>query len=260
MEWLIIFFYRTDSNRYSMVSSSDNYHSGSGGFDAMTVDSTLYGGTQRPRYDSNALLMLPAPLAGLGKPPTSSSGGASRSSEDAYMSDVGSSSHQRLIPSPTSPDQYNDSFEAPAPRYPVGNSSFETQISRAAGNNGAVLRNPTLSSHYPGETANPFYNSEPYAAGYEDAVTFEPEYPASAATTITPTHRHQQSRGISLSDNGPVPGPEGVRRVSRPTGKSTRPPSQTAANQNRYSRASSYALPPGAAPPQPSGYSASSHG
>lgn len=234
-----------------MVSSSENYHAGSGGFDASTMDSTLYNGTQRTRHDSNALLMLPAPLAGLGKP-TSSSTGASRSSEDAYMSDVGSSSHQRLIPSPTSPDQYTESLEAPAPRYPVGNTSFESQISRGAGNNVPVLRNPTLSSNYPGETTNPFHNSEPFTVGYETAATFETheEYPALPPTT---TNR-QQSRGVSLSDYGPVPGPEGVRRVSRPVTKSARPTSQTPPNQNRYSRASTYVLPPGAAPPQPSGY------
>jgi chitin synthase len=58
-------------------------------------------------------------------------------------------------------------------------------------------------------------------------------------------------RGVSLSDNGPVPGPDGVRRVSRPPARRTSQPPQ----QNRYSRTTSlYAtLPPGAAPPQPNG-------
>jgi chitin synthase len=252
---------KMDSNRYSLVSSSDNYHPGSGGFDASTTDSALYNGSQRPRHDSNTLLMLPAPLAGLGKQTSSTTGGASRSSEDAYMSDIGSSSHQRLIPSPTSPDQYNESFEAPTPRYPMGNTSFESQISRASGNSGPVLRNPTLSSHYPGETTNPFHNSEPYtAAGYETAVAPEPseEYPASPPN---PTSRQQQGRGVSLSDRGPVPRsetrPEGVRRVPRPVSKNARPSSQTPPNQNRYSRASTYVLPPGAAPPQTSNYGGS---
>jgi chitin synthase len=195
--------------------------------------------------------MLPAPL---GRPPTSSSGALSRSSEDNYTSDLGSTSHQRLIPSPGSLDHYTDAYEAPAPRYPVGNLSFESQISRTAGGTGAVLRNPTVSSQYPGETPNPFRSSEPYSAGYEDQHAFsaEPEEYASSPTTATPlTYRQQQGRGVSLSDHGPVPGPEGVRRVARPVSKTTRPPSQTAPNQNRYSRGSIYNLPPGAAPPQP---------
>lgn len=256
-------FYRTDSNRYSIASNSDNYHPGSGGFDVSTVDSALNNGGQRPRNDSNTLLMLPAPLAGMGRPATSSSGGLSRSSEDAYISDVASTSHQRLIPGLGSPDY--DAYEAPSPRYPVAaNSSLESQISRTAGTAGAVLRNPTLSSQYPGETPNPFRNSEPYSAGYEDqnaGYSTEPEEYVSFPSPSTPntgtpfTHRSQQSRGVSLSDHGPVPGPEGVRRVSRPTGKTTRPTSQTPPNQNRYSRGSTYNLPPGAAPPQTGGYS-----
>jgi chitin synthase len=199
--------------------------------------------------------MLPAPL---GRPPISPNG-VSRSSEDNYTSDVGSTSHQRLIPSPGSPDQFNDAYEAPTPRYPVANASFESQISRTAGGTGAVLRNPTMSSQYPGETPNPFRNSEPYSAGYEDQnATFsaEPEEYAPSLTTTTPlTHRQQQSRGVSLSDHGPVPGPGGVRRVSRPTSKTARPTSQTLPNQNRYSRGSTYNLPPGAAPPQSGGHS-----
>jgi chitin synthase len=189
--------------------------------------------------------MLPAPL---GRPP---SGGVSRSSEDHnYTSDVGSISHQRLLQE--SPDQYHETFEAPTPRYPVvGNTSVESQISRTAGSTGAVLRNPTLSNQYPGETQNPF------SAGYDDqhtAFTAEPEeYPPTPTTATALTHRQLQGRGISLSDYGPVPGPEGVRRVSRPMSRNARPPSQTLPNQNRYSRASSHNLPPGAAPPQPGG-------
>jgi len=248
-----VFDKKTDSNRYSIASNSDHYHPDSGGFDSSTVDSAQYNNAQRPRHDSNTLLMLPAPL---GRPPTSSSGGLSRSSEDNYTSDVGSNSHQRLIPA--SPDQYIDSYDTPTPRY-TANPSFESQISRTAGSTGAVLRNPTMSNQYPGETPNPFRNSEPYSAGYEDqhmAFSAEPEEYPSSPTTATPlTHRQLQSRGVSLSDRGPVPGPEGVRRVSRPTSKTTRPTSQTPPNQNRYSRGSTYNLPPGAAPPQPSSYS-----
>ena len=175
------------------------------------------------------------------------------------MSDVGSSSNQRLIPGPTSPDMYSpDSYDAPAPRYSA-NTSFESQISRAAGGTGAVLRNPTLSSQYPGETSNPFRMSEPLSVGSEEhqAYNAEPEeYPTSSvsAALLTGPARNLQGRGFSLSDNGPVPGPGGVRRVSRPISKTPRPTSTTPPNQNRYSRGSSYNLPPGAAPPQPSGY------
>jgi len=64
-----------------------------------------------------------------------------------------------------------------------------------------------------------------------------------------PSARGGGGRGVRLMDSGPVPGPEGVRRVSRPTGR--RPTSQTP-SQNRYSRNSTMLnLPPGAAPPQP---------
>ena len=171
------------------------------------------------------------------------------------MSDVGSSSNQRLIPSPASPDYPTDSYEAPAPRYPA-NTSFESQISRTAGGTGAVLRNPTLSSQYPGETSNPFQMSEPLSVGFEEhqAYNVEPEEYSTSPVSVTAPGRNQQGRGISLSDNGPVPGPGGVRRVSRPISKASRPTSTTPPNQNRYSRGSSYNLPPGAAPPQAGGY------
>lgn len=248
---------RTESNRYSIASGSDNYHP-SGGFDSSTMESG-YNAPPRQRHDSNTLLTLPAPL---GRPPTSTSsvhGGFSRSSEDqAYMSDIGSSSNQRLIPSPASPEYPNDAYETPAPRYPAS-ASFESQISRTAGATGAVLRNPTLSSQYPGETSNPFRVSEPLSVGFEEqqAYSAEPEeYPISpvSASPLTAASRNHLGRGVSLSDNGPVPGPGGVRRVSRPISKAPRPTSTTPPNQNRYSRGSSYNLPPGAAPPQAGGY------
>jgi len=212
---------------------------------------------QRPRNENNTLLMLPAPL---GRPTTSSSGAVSRSSEDNYLSDGGSTSNQRLVGSPGTPD-YDSQYEAPQPRYPAAaNASLESQVSRTAGNAGGVLRNPTSSNRYPGETANPFRNSEPYTAGYDDAQGYstEPEeYPASptTATPLTARQQQQQARGVSLSDHGPVPGPGGVRRVAaRPVSKGPRPTSQTPPNQNRYSRGSTYNLPPGAAPPQAGGY------
>ncbi|KIJ66533.1 glycosyltransferase family 2 protein [Hydnomerulius pinastri MD-312] len=239
------------SNRYSMASNSDTNHPASnGGVDESTTESTpsvphTTGGGPRSRHDSSGLLMLPAPLAvsrTLTSGASASSVGVSRSSEDAaYMSDVGSTSNQRLVSTPQ--DQYVDSYsESPAPRYP----QFDAQVARAAGTNGGVLRNPTLSSQYPGETQNPF-RSEPHVAAYDDqygGYTTEPE-------DILPHVPGRQSRGVSLSDNGPVPGPEGVRRVARPTGR--RPTSQ-APPQNRYSRSSTaYNLPPGAAAPQPGG-------
>lgn len=174
------------------------------------------------------------------------------------MSDIGSTSNQRLVATPGS--EYEPAYEAPQPRYPIAaNASLESQVSRTAGNAGGVLRHPTSTNQYPGETPNPFRNSEPYTAGYDDshAYSTEPEeYPASPTTATPLTQRQQAMRGVSLSDRGPVPGPGGVRRVSRPVSKGPRPTSQTPPNQNRYSRGSNYTLPPGAAPPAPgAGYS-----
>ena len=227
-----------DSNRYSMASTSDINHPPSGP-DSLTSESSPsvpYGATQR--HDSTGPLVLPPPLTTSRVLASASTVGMSRSSEDVtHMSDVGSVSNQRLVPSPQ--DQYSDYSETQVPRYP----QFDVQVARAAGTNGGVLRNATISNHYPGETQNPFRPSEVQAAAYDEqygGYTTEPE-------EHIPGQR--QSRGVSLSDNGPVPPPEGVRRVARPR----RPPSQTP--QNRYSRSSTFNLPPGAAPPQPgSGY------
>ncbi|KII94232.1 glycosyltransferase family 2 protein [Plicaturopsis crispa FD-325 SS-3] len=237
------------NNRYSLASNSDTYHAPSQGFDSSTLESGTYASGPRPRQDSNTLLMLPAPLA-VNRPTTSltnsSSAGISRSSEDNYMSDMASGSHQRLIPSPQSDQE-------PDRRY---QSNFESQVSRAAGNNNAVLRNNTVGSQYPGETQNPFRNSEPQTVGYDEHASYsaEPlEYgrgPTSAAISRQ-QQQQMQGRGVSLSDGGPVPGPEGVRRVSRAPNR--RSSSQTP-NQNRYSRGSTYNLPPGAAPPQSGPY------
>lgn len=248
-----------DSNRYSLNSNSDNYHPGSNGFDSSTTDSAANTGAQRPRNDANALLMLPAPL---GRPTTS----LSRSSEDvAYMSDGGSTSNQRLISSPASPE-YDGTYETPQSKYPAAaNASLESQLSRTAGNAGVILRNPTLSNQYPGETPNPFRNSEPYSAGYDEThggYTADPEdYSGSSSTPTQYTQRQLQGgRGVSLSDHGPVPGPGGVRRVSKPVSKTPRPASQTPPAQNRYSRGSTSNLPPGAAAPQPGGYTGGGYG
>lgn len=232
-----------------MASTSDiNHPPSNGGPDSSTSESSPsvpYGARQRHDSGPPGPLVLPAPLSTnriLVSAASASSVGMSRSSEDvAYASDLASMSNQRLVSSPQ--DQYSDVHsETHVPRYP----QFDAQVARTAGTNGGVLRNTTQSSMYPGETQNPFRAAEVQAVAYDDqyvGYTAEPEeLPPHVAS-------QRQSRGVSLSDNGPVPGPDGVRRVARPR----RPTSQ--APQNRYSRASTaYNLPPGAAPPQGGAY------
>ncbi|KAK7695219.1 hypothetical protein QCA50_002409 [Cerrena zonata] len=247
-----------DSNRYSMASNSDTFHPPQQPYDSTTYDSSYASsGTPRPRQDSNQLLMLPAPLAVTRNALTTTSTQASasttvlsRSSEDGY-SEVGS--QQRLVPSPGH-DSYTEEYDTPpvAARYQSqqSGSPFQDRVSRTATQNAGVLRQATT-SQYPGETQNPYSYQ---LSGYESPVAYTaepdelPNVPATAHPVASPYNR---SRGISLADNGPVPGPEGVRRVSRQPNK--RPTSQ-APPQNRYSRSSSSPypnLPPGAAPPQP---------
>ncbi|KAI0068065.1 hypothetical protein BV25DRAFT_513849 [Artomyces pyxidatus] len=255
-------FYEPKSNspkRYSMVSNSDTGASPSQGFDGSTMDSYAFNnaGNSRPRYDSNQLLTLPAPLA-LGRPsptPGASSSSVARSSEDVYSSD-NSSAHQRLISTPNSANEFypEDTYNSPVSpptRYGSSQPNVASQVQRTAGSN-AVLRHTTVSSQYPGETPNPYHNPQ---AGYTDHTAYvaEPEEYMSpplvnTSASPSPPGHPRGGRGVSLSDNGPVPGPDGVRRVARPT--SRRPTSQ-APPQNRYSRTGSvYAnLPPGAAPP-----------
>jgi len=228
-----------------MASNSDVNHNG--GVDSSTTESTPsvpYASGTRSRHDSNGLLTLPAPLSASRNPTSvtsTSSAAMSRSSDDVVYSDVGSTSNQRLVSTPQ--DQYIDSYtEAPTPRYP----QFDAHVARAGG----VLRNQTISSQYPGETQNPF-RSEPHVATYDDQYGGYSAEPEDMSPPPVPSKYHQGGRGVSLSDNGPVPGPEGVRRVARPSVR--RPTSQ--APQNRYSRSSTaFNLPPGAAPPQPGGY------
>ncbi|TFY65902.1 hypothetical protein EVG20_g5185 [Dentipellis fragilis] len=225
--------------RHSMVSTADTGSTPPQIFDASTMDSSAFTSVQRPRYDSNQLLTLPAPLA-LNRPPTgggsATSVGLSRSSEDAYTSDV-SSTHQRLIPSPSSAGEYyaEDTYDpipaAPAPRYASpGQSNFESQSPR-----GTPYQQPA-------GYVDPAFTSEP-------EELYSPLGNASSPSPIQPgrDRARRTSRGVSLSDNGPVPGPEGVRRVARP---GTRRPTSQAPPQNRYSRTSVHgSLPPGAAPP-----------
>jgi chitin synthase len=222
--------FRNDSNRFSMVSTSDSI-SPSGGFDSASLDSANVSGATRQRYDSNAVLMLPAPLSVNVSAPSAASTIPSRSSEEnGYFSDGNSGSHQGLIPSPPSGDSPFSPYEPlPSPLFP---STYEGQVSRSAGST-PVQRTPV---------PNPFRNS--LLNGFEDSqsgLVAEPEEMSAASPVSTP-----RARGVSLADNGPVPGPDGVRRVSRSTGR--RPTSQQPP-QNRYSRGSTY-LPPGAAPPQ----------
>ena len=217
------------ADRYSIASNSDTTHQPPNTFDNNTVDSSSYNIPQRPRYDSNALLMLPAPLAvnrsaGLGPPMSSAQ--SVRSSEDNYFSDTVSASNQRLLPgSPQSHDQYSgESYES-------GSSSGPRRLSPTS------PHNPRSSQQLLPDPSNPFRSQTTFPTTNDD---FNPDYDDSAGG--------RGGRGIRLKDGGPVPGPEGVRRVSRPTGK--RPTSQTP-TQNRYSRSSTvFSLPPGAAPPQ----------
>ena len=232
--------------RQSVISTADTP---SQGFENSTADSTTYpASTPRPRQDSNQLLTLPAPLAlsrGGMTIGSVSSAGLSPSSDDAYGSDVSSIQH-RLITKPSLPtDTFGEElYEAPAAYSPRPNhASIESQISRAGGGN-AVLRQATAFSQYPGET-----HPHDTQAAYGEHVVFsaEPEEPPQGGLAYT------RSRGVSLSDAGPVVGPEGVRRVARP---SSRRPTSQAPPQNRYSRTSMHAtLPPGAAPPSTSGNS-----
>ena len=200
-------------------------------FDQSTYESS-YNSSPRQRLDSNQVLMLPAPLS-VGRPgaaahtPSVSTIALSRESEEGYNSDIGS--QQRLV----SPQE--DEFQP---------NNFEARVSRTGG----VLRQNTNSAQFPGETQNP-YTYSPQSAGFADDQTpfsTEPEDMGPPMPNATP-----RTRGISLSDHGPVPGPGGVRRVSRQQGR--RPSSQAPPPQgaNRYSR--NFSLPPGAAPPQ-SGY------
>ena len=188
------------------------------GFDASTTESFANAGGSRPRYDSNQLLTLPAPLA-LSRPATYGGGSSSsvtRSSEEVYSDH--SSSHQRLVSSPTSEQPVEDHYGASSRRTSPGRSSKDHKSAR-------TVRQATPQTPFPGD-ANPFQSS--HETYYEDVPT--------------------RVRGVSLSDNGPVPARDGVRRVSRPSRRTSQP-----SQQNRYSRTTSlYAnLPAGAAPPNP---------
>jgi chitin synthase len=201
-----------------------------------TMDSFANAGGSRPRYDSNQLLTLPAPLA-LSRPATN--GGSSTSVARSSDSD-NSSSQQRLVYSPASntteqlEDYYGASPSGPS-RQGRGNQDYRSST--------GTMRQATSPTPFPGagEATNPFQSKHDnhYSAEHDAGPSLSP----------TPSGGQRRARGVSLSDNGPVPGPDGVRRVSRPPSRRT---SQTP-QQNRYSRTTSlYSnLPPGAAPPNP---------
>lgn len=187
--------------------------------------------------------MLPAPLA-VNRPLMSSTStvGMSRNSED--VSDSGSSAaHNRLIPSP------HHSFSA-------GHDSVESVPSISTQRlNSPVYTNPSPQQ----DIQNPFRSvvSTPTAMTYDDypQQSWSPDYANDDAMSsnigANPNNRPSVygNRGVRLTDSGPVPGPEGVRRVSR---QGRQRPNSQAPPQNRYSRNSQgFTLPPGAAPPQP---------
>jgi chitin synthase len=220
-------------HRYSLVSNPEPP-----AFDSSTMDSSSYSnGPTRSRHDSNALLMLPAPLSANRQLMSSTpSVGVARSSEDAYVSDPGSGSNHRLIPSPQTPDHYSESFESTSTstnatgRNLLSPSPHDNNMPRAYTQQRDRAPSPSTNSNNPfrSMTTSPASNDEYYSR--QDV-------------------RASYGAGISLTDDGPVPGPDGVRRVNRPTGR--RPTSQAQAPAtNRYSRSSTvFSLPPGAAPP-----------
>ena len=214
------------------MSNTDTGVTPSQGFDASTAESFASPSGLRSRHDSQ-LLTLPAPLA-LNRqlPAGGSSSSVARSNEDVYSDNA--SSHQRLVSSPTSTATEHQVEEYLAMSSGRGNHDHHNM--RATGGHGTI-RQATTPISFPVDTPNPFQTGPGDRYGAEHDVTH--------SASPSPSGGQPRSRGVSLSDKGPVP-PEGVRRVSRPS--SRRPTSQ-----NRYSRPSSvYAtLPPGAAPPNP---------
>ncbi|KAJ7146626.1 hypothetical protein C8R44DRAFT_845695, partial [Mycena epipterygia] len=187
----------TESNRYSLTSNSDTFHPPSG-MDTSTVESTNYNAAPRQRHDSNTLLMLPTPLAvsrnttasaSSSNPMSSSSSvGMVRSSEEGF--DAGSSAH-RLIGGPPWTRGSTPSTRRAAPAAPAA---------RVA----------------PGEHghAHTTREREPVLARREREPNREPE------ESTSPSRYGEAARGVRLTDNGLVPGPEGgVRRVARPSAR-----------------------------------------
>ena len=210
------------------------------GFDATTLESSNYthGSGSRSRHDSQQLLMLPAPLS-VNRPSVSTSR-LSRTSEDAGGPD---SPRQRLISGSYSGEGYDtpdhsqsnpSSSRFASPTTPEFHGSGTIRPPRSTGES-----NPFV---YSNSQRMPEYDRVPFSAESEDYSpgNYTPS-PSSQSQT------HNKNKGVSLVDSGPVPGPDGVRRVARKRQSQQSPP------QNRYSRGSTY-LPPGAALPRPNGH------
>jgi len=226
-----------DSRRQSLVSTTER---DSRMYDATTVESSSYtqGSGTRSRHDSQQLLLLPAPLS-VNRPSPSPTSRLSRTSEDAGGLD---SSRQRLVNSPQSADD-RLGYDTPDNSPSMLSSSRYTSPASTEPKNSGTIRPPRSSVD-----TNPFTHSSsqrimPEYGRISPTVDSE-EY--TSASPLSQSHA-QRVRGVSLTDNGPVPGPDGVRRVAR------KRQSQQSPQQNRYSRGSTY-LPPGAAMPQPGGH------
>jgi len=224
-----------------MISTSDQPP----GFDSSTLDSSNATSSPRPRHENSALLMLPTPLS-VSRPMMASTStvGVSRSSEDNYLSDTGSNSNQQIMQSP----EYTESCEsASSQRHLSPTSLYDSSALAPRAYNGPATRNVPSPQPYPGvspiESANPFRSLTTSPINYDESVSGY-----SAGDSEENGIRNSRG-GVRLMDSGPVPAPEGVRRISRAGGR--RPTSQQTPQQNRYSR--NFGLPPGAAPPQPYG-------
>jgi chitin synthase len=241
-----------------MISTSDvtNQPPGFDSSTPSTLDSSNATSSPRPRHDSSAFLMLPAPLSvNRSMMASSTSVGMSRSSEDNYLSDTGSNSNQRLLPqSPPSNEYYtSESHESAASsqRHVSQMSPYDSPAPAPRAYNGPATRRAPSPQPYPGlspsESGNPFRSLTTSPTGYDESVS-------GYSMGDSEENGARASRGgVRLTDSGPVPAPEGVRRISRAGGRA-RPASQQQQmpQQNRYSRNSTnFGLPPGAAAPQP---------
>ncbi|KAI5476309.1 chitin synthase, glycosyltransferase family 2 protein [Pseudohyphozyma bogoriensis] len=273
---------RTGSNRYSVVSSVDTYISsgagGSGTGEALFrrgSPSTSNGNSSAenstgPRYP--AQLELPAPLAA-GSRAVSESSQASSADAPALPPKAFDDGY------PASPEQAvlsNVRQMHDYPRYAEGGYDSD-DVEREA-----ILQqdSPRLGSHAsfdsaaypaavytrPGESPAPTYYSEPEVLQPQQQFGGRPQSVSPGLTERSesvssrgtgPTHR----RGVSLVDDGPVPGSQGVRVVQRQRRTSQGPGAPRSRNSlaspiegsSPFSSPTSAtpSLPPGAAPPRP---------
>ena len=227
------------SNRYSLVSMPDDPYGRPGFLNAPQHPDSREGsphGYSRSRNDITPLLMLPAPIA---VSPTTGTPSASSSLADApYVRTADPS----LAMSPYPLDVPGDSE-----REAMFTDSNSIMSGRPMGPN-AVIRAAPGQIGYPGETPNPYRNSQPQMASYDQAPMPQVAYGYVPEPTIDEyqQHHHQQytsspsqlpqqipsppqqpqqlpepertrrqSRGVSLVDHGPVGSPDTpVRRVA----------------------------------------------